>query len=158
RSRSGRAPAAAGNGAAGAGFGTTGTGAARVRRLPHAPRIGKKKCICPNAIRIVRWRGRPRRAEAMSSQVPQHPDAAGASVDRARNGILAVRARVDALGRIVWCGMPRFDSPPVFDALLHSGQTASQAGTMAVELEGVNRREQAYDPGTAVLRTRLWND
>jgi GH15 family glucan-1,4-alpha-glucosidase len=94
----------------------------------------------------------------MTSENPRHLEAAGASLDLAMIGNCTVSALIDAMGRIVWCCMPRFDSPPVFDALLDSGQSSSPAGTMAVEVEGVNRREQAYDPGTAVLRTRLWND
>ncbi|MBL8287143.1 MAG: glycoside hydrolase family 15 protein [Rubrivivax sp.] len=53
--------------------------------------------------------------------------------------------------------MPRFDSPPVFDALLHSDKGLPLAGAMTVELEGLVRHEQAYDPGTAIVRTRLWD-
>ena len=29
---------------------------------------------------------------------------------------------------------------------------------MSVELEGLTRVEQAYDSGTAIVRTQLWND
>jgi GH15 family glucan-1,4-alpha-glucosidase len=94
----------------------------------------------------------------MSSQPSPSPLATATSLDLAMIGNCTVSALVDAMGRIVWCCMPRFDSPPVFDALLHSEQSVGPGGTMAVELEGVNRCEQAYDHGTAVLRTRLWND
>jgi GH15 family glucan-1,4-alpha-glucosidase len=53
--------------------------------------------------------------------------------------------------------MPRFDSPPVFDALLHSRDGLPLDGAMTVELQDLVRHEQAYDPGTAVVRTRLWD-
>jgi GH15 family glucan-1,4-alpha-glucosidase len=53
--------------------------------------------------------------------------------------------------------MPRFDSTPVFDALLHSADGLPLDGTLSVELEDLARAEQAYDPGTAVVRTRLWD-
>jgi len=54
--------------------------------------------------------------------------------------------------------MPRMDSPPVFDALLDSADGLPLDGAMTVELEGLARSEQAYDPGTAILRTRLYDD
>ncbi|MBL8363557.1 MAG: glycoside hydrolase family 15 protein [Rubrivivax sp.] len=68
-----------------------------------------------------------------------------------------VCALVDAQARIVWCCLPRPDSTPVFDALLHSKDGLPEAGSMAVQLDGLVRTEQAYDDGTAILRTRLWN-
>ncbi len=83
--------------------------------------------------------------------------AAAASLDLALVGNGSVGALVAADGRIVWCCLPRFDSPPVFDALLNSGQGLPAAGSFAIELEGLARHEQAYDAGTAVLRTRLWD-
>ena len=72
-------------------------------------------------------------------------------------GNCTIGALVERQGSIVWCCMPRFDSPPVFDALLHSQDGLPLAGAMTVELEGLARHEQAYDPGTAVVRTRLWD-
>jgi GH15 family glucan-1,4-alpha-glucosidase len=65
-----------------------------------------------------------------------------------------VSALVDARARIVWCCLPRPDSAPVFDALL-AGAAAPASGLASVELEGAVGGEQAYDPGTAVVRTRL---
>jgi hypothetical protein len=50
-----------------------------------------------------------------------------------------------------------FDGDPIFHALLDSAQGLPQDGTLAIELEGYARSEQAYDPGTAVLRTRLFD-
>ncbi|MCA0242769.1 MAG: glycoside hydrolase family 15 protein [Proteobacteria bacterium] len=83
--------------------------------------------------------------------------ATAASLDLALVGNGSVGALVAADGRIVWCCLPRFDSTPVFDALLNSRDGLPAAGSFAIELEGMARHEQAYDPGTAVLRTRLWD-
>jgi GH15 family glucan-1,4-alpha-glucosidase len=79
-----------------------------------------------------------------------------ASLELALIGNCSVSALVDAQAAIVWCCMPRFDSPPVFDALLHSAHGLTLDGAMTVELEGQQRSEQSYDPGTAVVRTQLW--
>ena len=80
-----------------------------------------------------------------------------ASLDVGLIGNCAISALIDKRGAIVWCCMPRFDGDPIFHALLDSGQGLPQDGTLAVELEGYARSEQAYDPGTAVLRTRLFD-
>jgi GH15 family glucan-1,4-alpha-glucosidase len=53
--------------------------------------------------------------------------------------------------------MPRFDGEPIFHALLDSAQGLPQDGTFTIELEGFARSEQSYDPGTALLRTRLFD-
>ncbi|MFO1266370.1 MAG: glycoside hydrolase family 15 protein [Rubrivivax sp.] len=90
---------------------------------------------------------------------PLHPEPPrpAASLELAVVGNCTIGALVEARGSIVWCCMPRFDSPPVFDALLHSDKGLPLAGAMTVELEGLARHEQAYDPGTAIVRTRLWD-
>ncbi len=80
-----------------------------------------------------------------------------ATLELAPIGNCTVSALVDQGGSIVWCCMPRFDSPPVFDALLRSGDGLPLDGAMTVELEGLARVEQAYDPGTAIVRTQLWD-
>lgn len=80
-----------------------------------------------------------------------------ADLELALIGNCTVSALVDERGSIVWCCMPRFDSTPVFDALLHSADGVPLDGAMTVELEGCVRTEQAYDPGTAIVRTRLWD-
>ncbi|WP_088279138.1 glycoside hydrolase family 15 protein [Ideonella sp. A 288] len=80
-----------------------------------------------------------------------------ASLDLGLIGNCAISALVDARARVVWCCMPRFDSAPVFHALLHDGPDPDE-GTMTIELEGCIGSEQAYDPGTAILRTRLFDD
>jgi len=80
-----------------------------------------------------------------------------ATLDLALIGNCAISALVDPRARIAWCCMPRFDGDPVFHALLDSGGGIGEDGTFAVELEGYARSEQHYDPGTAIVRTRLWN-
>ena len=90
-------------------------------------------------------------------RTPSPPGRPAASLDLALIGNCTVGALLDATGSIVWCCMPRFDSTPVFDALLHSAEKLPLDGTMSVELEDLARSEQAYDPGTAIVRTRLWD-
>ncbi len=70
----------------------------------------------------------------------------------------SVAALVSPDGRFVWACLPRFDSTPVFDALLNSRDEWAAAGSFAIELEGLARCEQAYEHGTAVLRTQLWDE
>jgi GH15 family glucan-1,4-alpha-glucosidase len=86
------------------------------------------------------------------------PAREAASLELALIGNCTVGALVSRSGSIVWCCLPRFDSLPVFDALLASADGLPLDGAMTVELEGLARVEQAYDPGTAIVRTRLWDD
>ena len=81
-----------------------------------------------------------------------------AALDLALTGNCTISALVNPTGAVVWCCMPRFDSTPVFDALLHSADGLPIEGAMSVELEGLTRTDQSYDPGTAIVRTRLWDD
>ncbi|MBT9503474.1 MAG: glycoside hydrolase family 15 protein [Burkholderiaceae bacterium] len=80
-----------------------------------------------------------------------------ASLSLALIGNCAVNALVDAQARVVWCCLPRPDSDPVFHALLDSSQGIGLDGTMAVELEGMAQCTQGYVPGTAVVRTRMFD-
>lgn len=80
-----------------------------------------------------------------------------ASLELALIGNGTVGALLDRSGSIVWCCMPRFDSPPVFDALIDSRDGLPLDGAMSVELEGLARTEQAYDAATAIVRTQLWD-
>jgi GH15 family glucan-1,4-alpha-glucosidase len=80
-----------------------------------------------------------------------------ASLELALIGNGTVGALLDRSGSIVWCCMPRFDSPPVFDALLDSRDGLPLDGAMTVELEGLTRTEQSYDAATAIVRTQLWD-
>ncbi|HEX4596572.1 MAG TPA: glycoside hydrolase family 15 protein [Burkholderiaceae bacterium] len=72
-------------------------------------------------------------------------------------GNCAISALIDTRARLVWCCVPRFDGDPAFCALLDSAGTSGLDGTFAVELEGSCRSEQSYDPGTAIVRTRLFD-
>ena len=69
-------------------------------------------------------------------------------------GNCAFSALIDERARIVWCCLPRFDGDPVFDALLDPSENGS---LWAIELEDFARSEQAYEPNTAILRTRLFD-
>ncbi|MEO7150839.1 MAG: glycoside hydrolase family 15 protein [Burkholderiaceae bacterium] len=79
------------------------------------------------------------------------------TLDLALIGNCAISALVDRRGRIVWSCMPRFDSAPVFRALLEGDDAPPGSGSFGIEIEALVRTEQAYDPGTAVLRTRLFD-
>lgn len=80
-----------------------------------------------------------------------------ASLDLALIGNCQISALVDAKAHIVWCCMPRFDSTPVFDALMHSAEGIGSEGVFSVEIEHLARSEQRYEPGTAIVRTELWD-
>jgi GH15 family glucan-1,4-alpha-glucosidase len=73
-------------------------------------------------------------------------------------GNCTIGALIERFGSIVWCCMPRFDSTPVFDALLQSGSEMPLDGAMTVDLDGLSRAEQTYEAGTAIVRTRLWDE
>jgi len=79
------------------------------------------------------------------------------TMDMAIIGNCAVSALIDTQGDVVWCCMPRFDSTPVFHALLGTSSGDGETGRLLVELEHMVRTEQAYDQGTAILRTRLFD-
>jgi hypothetical protein len=58
--------------------------------------------------------------------------AAAASLDLALIGNCTVGALVDRAARIVWCCLPRFDSTPVFDALLRSTEGMPRSGVFTI--------------------------
>jgi GH15 family glucan-1,4-alpha-glucosidase len=91
------------------------------------------------------------------SRLPAASNAPAASLDLAMIGNCSISALIDGAAHVVWCCMPRFDSPPVFDALLQSASGVPEQGAMSVHIDGFARSEQSYDPGTAILRTRLWD-
>lgn len=66
-------------------------------------------------------------------------------------GNCQVAAHVDHRGSIVWCCMPRFDSPPIFASLLDSVSGGSFTIGHADRAPGVQR----YLPNTNVLETRF---
>src|SRR5512134_3673452 len=79
------------------------------------------------------------------------------NLDLAMIGNCAISALIDARGRIVWWCAPRFDGDPVFHALLGPSGPSADDGYFAIELESMQRTEQRYDPGTAIVRTRLYD-
>ena len=60
---------------------------------------------------------------------------------------------IDRRARLVWACLPRFDSDPVFPALLDAAP--DHDGTFSIELEGFESSEQRYDGNTAILVTVL---
>jgi GH15 family glucan-1,4-alpha-glucosidase len=76
------------------------------------------------------------------------------SLDLAVIGNCMIAALVDRRARIVWSCFPRFDSEPVFSALLDSpeGQgDAEQRGVFAIDQINMRTCEQAYLENTAIL-------
>ncbi len=69
-------------------------------------------------------------------------------------GNCAYTALIDERARIVWSCLPRFDGDPVFNALLDPSANGS---LWTFELEDFARSEQAYEPNTAILKTRLFD-
>jgi len=80
-----------------------------------------------------------------------------ASLNLGLIGNCTLSALIDAQARLVWCCLPRFDGDPVFHALLDSAEGIQPDGSFQVQLEGCVGSEQAYDPNTAILRTRLFD-
>jgi pentatricopeptide repeat protein len=70
-------------------------------------------------------------------------------------GNCQVSALIDELGRMVWSCMPRFDSNPVFCALLAGDQQPVERGIFEVVLEDFVRAEQNYVTNTPILETWL---
>jgi GH15 family glucan-1,4-alpha-glucosidase len=60
---------------------------------------------------------------------------------------------IDPMGRLVWGCLPRFDSDPIFCALL--GEEVADDGIFAVDLLNAVETEQSYVRNTAILRTVL---
>lgn len=54
-------------------------------------------------------------------------------------------------GSLAWLCLPRFDSPPVFAAILDTGR----GGTFKVAPDDILESRQYYEPGTAVLVTEM---
>ncbi|MGH9333797.1 MAG: trehalase-like domain-containing protein, partial [Vicinamibacteria bacterium] len=71
-------------------------------------------------------------------------------------GNSSLSALIDPRGNVVWTCLPRFDSDPVFDALL-KGATLPDDGFYLVDLYDFDHSEQGYLTNTAVVRTRLFD-
>lgn len=82
---------------------------------------------------------------------------AEASLELGVIGNCQVSALVDELGRMVWACMPRFDSDPVFCALLAGGEQPAERGIFEVVLEDFVRAEQSYVTNTPILETWLYD-
>lgn len=78
------------------------------------------------------------------------------SLDLAVIGNCTFGALIDSKARIVWSCMPRFDSDPVFSALLN-GDESDGRGVYEIELLGFTRSEQTYRRNSAVVVTRLFD-
>lgn len=78
------------------------------------------------------------------------------TLDLAMIGNCQIAALLDDRARIVWCGMPRFDSDPAFCSLL-AGDQEQQHGLYEVELENFERSERAYIRNTPILQTTLYD-
>jgi GH15 family glucan-1,4-alpha-glucosidase len=75
------------------------------------------------------------------------------SLDLAMVGNCSWGGLVDARGRLVWACLPRFDSDPIFPALLGAGD--EHEGSFGVELLDCVASEQRYDGNTPILVTVL---
>ncbi len=89
------------------------------------------------------------------SQTSQGSAPSPASLNLALVGNCSISALIDAQARVVWCCLPRFDSDPVFHALVDSPDGIGAEGCWQIDLADRVSSEQHYVPGTAVLRTRL---
>jgi pentatricopeptide repeat protein len=78
---------------------------------------------------------------------------AEANLDLAVVGNCSWAGLVDDRARLVWACLPRFDSDPVFSALL--GGEIRDEGLFAVDLIDFLSSERRYDGNTAILRTIL---
>jgi len=66
-------------------------------------------------------------------------------------------ALIDKQARIVWSCLPRFDSDPVFCALLDGGNQPHDYGFYDLLVEDFERSEQRYLPNTAMVVTTLYD-
>ncbi len=66
-------------------------------------------------------------------------------------------ALIDREARIVWSCLPRFDSDPVFCALLDGGDKPRDYGFYDIVVEDFERSEQRYLANTAIVVTTLYD-
>jgi GH15 family glucan-1,4-alpha-glucosidase len=78
-------------------------------------------------------------------------------LDLAPVGNCSVASLIDRQGRHIWACAPRYDSDPVFCALLGGKDPADNdaIGLWAVDLEGLAEARQGYLRNTPILRTEL---
>ena len=79
------------------------------------------------------------------------------TLDLAPIGNCSIASLIDRQGRHVWCCAPRFDSDPLFCALMTDTDPAAPEarGLWAVDLDGFKQASQAYLRNTPILRTEL---
>jgi len=80
-----------------------------------------------------------------------------ANLELALVGNGSFSALIDSRANIAWSCLPRFDSKPVFHALLAQDDESQKSGIYVVELLDFERSEQQYLKNTAVVRTRLFD-
>lgn len=78
------------------------------------------------------------------------------TLDLAVIGNCSFGALLDRDARILWACLPRFDSDPVFSALLNDHRD-SEKGFYDVQLSELCRSEQSYRRNSAVVVTRLYD-
>ena len=76
-----------------------------------------------------------------------------ANLDLAVVGNCTWAGLIDDRARLVWACLPRFDSDPVFPALLNG--EIEEEGVFAIDLVDFVESERCYDGNTAILRTIL---
>jgi GH15 family glucan-1,4-alpha-glucosidase len=76
-----------------------------------------------------------------------------ANLDLAVIGNCTWGGLIDGRARLVWACLPRFDSDPLFPALLHGGE--EHEGSFAIDLVDFASCDQSYDSNTAILVTVL---
>lgn len=86
--------------------------------------------------------------------MPAKPES---SLELAVIGNCQVSGLVDEFGRMVWACMPRFDSNPVFCALLMDDQEHVERGIFEILLEDFTHAEQSYVNNTPILETWLYD-
>ncbi|WGF89791.1 glycoside hydrolase family 15 protein [Marinivivus vitaminiproducens] len=70
-------------------------------------------------------------------------------------GNCTISALIDQQARIVWSCFPRLDGDPLFYRLVDND---GEHGLFGIEMAGCVRTEQAYEPHTAVLVTKLLDE
>jgi hypothetical protein len=60
---------------------------------------------------------------------------------------------IDRRGRVVWCSLEGFSADPIFNSLLNND--SDESGWFDVTIEDLQKTEQKYIPGTAILVTTL---
>ena len=79
------------------------------------------------------------------------------TLDLAPIGNCSIASLVDRQGRHVWSCAPRFDSDPVFCALMSDADPSAPdaVGVWSVEMAGLAETRQSYQRNTPILRTEM---